>query len=61
MVGIMIGFMFGVVIVYILGIDLIGFWFFKGDMIVCWVFCLGVFVVDIKVDDNYSLKCKVLG
>nr|CDP30880.1 Putative F-box/WD repeat-containing protein POF10 [Podospora anserina S mat+] len=61
MVGIMTGSTLGVVTAYTLGIDSTGPRFSKGDMTARWVLCPGVPVVDIKVDDNYSLKRKALG
>ncbi|KAK0745065.1 hypothetical protein B0T21DRAFT_408119 [Apiosordaria backusii] len=61
MVGIMAGSTLGVVTTYTLGSDSTGPRFSKGDMTARWVLCPGVPIVDIKVDDNYSLKRKALG
>ncbi|KAK4176922.1 putative F-box/WD repeat-containing protein POF10 [Triangularia setosa] len=61
MVGIMAGSTLGVVTSYTLGSDSSGPRFSKGDMTARWVLCPGVPIVDIKVDDNYSLKRKALG
>ncbi|KAK0672724.1 putative F-box/WD repeat-containing protein POF10 [Cercophora samala] len=61
MVGIMTGSTLGVVTAYTLGSDSTGPRFSKGDMTARWVLCPGVPIVDIKVDDNYSLKRKALG
>ncbi|KAK4204886.1 putative F-box/WD repeat-containing protein POF10 [Triangularia verruculosa] len=61
MVGIMAGSTLGVVTAYTLGSDSTGPRFSKGGMTARWVLCPGVPIVDIKVDDNYSLKRRALG
>ncbi|KAK4099674.1 hypothetical protein N658DRAFT_498161 [Parathielavia hyrcaniae] len=61
MVGIMAGSTLGVVTSYALGHDSTGPRYGDGDMTARWVLSPGVPIIDIKVDDQYSLRRKGLG
>ncbi|KAK4458317.1 F-box/WD repeat-containing protein pof10 [Cladorrhinum samala] len=61
MVGMMSGSTLGVVTSYALGDNSGGFRYTNGDITARWVLCPGVPIVDIRVDDNYSLRRKALG
>ncbi|KAK0715035.1 hypothetical protein B0H67DRAFT_579834 [Lasiosphaeris hirsuta] len=61
MVGMLAGSTLGVVTSYALAYDSTGPRLSNGDMTVRWVLSPGVPIVDIKVDDNYNQKRKVLG
>ncbi|KAK4041173.1 hypothetical protein C8A01DRAFT_15047 [Parachaetomium inaequale] len=61
MVGIMAGSTLGVVTSYALGHESTGPRFGDGDMTARWVLSPGVPIIDIKVDDQYSLRRKALG
>ncbi|KAK4187081.1 putative F-box/WD repeat-containing protein POF10 [Podospora australis] len=61
MVGIMAGTTLGVVTSYALGAEFDGPRYVAGDITARWVLSPGVPIVDIKVDDNYSLRRKALG
>ncbi|KAK4126579.1 hypothetical protein N657DRAFT_643360 [Parathielavia appendiculata] len=61
MVGIMAGSTLGVVTSYALGHESTGSRYGDGDMTARWVLSPGVPIIDIKVDDQYSLRRKGLG
>ncbi|KAK3991338.1 F-box/WD repeat-containing protein pof10 [Cladorrhinum sp. PSN332] len=61
MVGMMSGSTLGVVTTYALGDYSSGVRYNNGDMTARWALSPGVPIVDIKVDDNYSLRRKTLG
>ncbi|KAL2153388.1 hypothetical protein VTH82DRAFT_4543 [Thermothelomyces myriococcoides] len=61
MVGILTGSTLGVVTSYALGRESTGPRFGDGDMTARWVLSPGVPIIDIKVDDQYSLRRKALG
>lgn len=61
MIGIMAGSTLGVVTSYALGSDSTGPRYVSGDITARWVLSPGVPIVDIKVDNNYSLRRKALG
>jgi WD40 repeat protein len=61
MVGILAGSTLGVVTSYALGHESTGPRFGDGDMTARWVLSPGVPIIDIKVDDQYSLRRKTLG
>ncbi|KAL2142671.1 hypothetical protein VTI28DRAFT_826 [Corynascus sepedonium] len=61
MVGIMAGSTLGVVTSYALGHESSGPRFGNGDITARWVLSPGVPIIDIKVDDQYSLRRKALG
>jgi hypothetical protein len=61
MVGILAGSTLGVVTSYALGHESTGPRFGDGDMTARWVLSPGVPIIDIKVDDQYSLRRKALG
>ena len=61
MVGIMAGSTLGVVTAYALGHESTGPRYGDGDMTARWVLSPGVPIIDIKVDDQYSLRRKALG
>ncbi|KAL2024019.1 hypothetical protein VTK56DRAFT_254 [Thermocarpiscus australiensis] len=61
MIGIMAGSTLGVVTSYALGHDSTGPRYADGDMTARWVLSPGVPIIDIKVDDQYNQRRKVLG
>ncbi|KAK4230082.1 putative F-box/WD repeat-containing protein POF10 [Podospora fimiseda] len=61
MVGMMSGSTLGIVTTYALGDNFSGVRYSNGDMTARWALSPGVPIVDIKVDDNYSLRRKTLG
>ena len=61
MVGIMAGSTLGLVTSYALGQESTGPRYGDGDMTARWVLSPGVPIIDIKVDDQYSLRRKALG
>jgi hypothetical protein len=61
MVGIVVGSTLGVVTTYALGQDSTGLHYAPGEMTARWVLSPGVPIIDIKVDDQYSLRRKSLG
>ncbi|KAL2173846.1 uncharacterized protein P884DRAFT_210877 [Thermothelomyces heterothallicus CBS 202.75] len=61
MIGILAGSTLGVVTSYALGRESAGPRFGDGDMTARWVLSPGVPIIDIKVDDQYSLRRKALG
>ncbi len=61
LVGIMAGSTLGVVSTYALGHESTGPRYGDGDLTARWVLSPGVPIIDIKVDDQYSLRRKSLG